>query len=257
MIEEERASGLQVYADRYPYTFSQTSLSVILPGEYADMTDAAIQARLSGDPAECARLVNWFQTESDRDWTQVILSFSSLAEYQPYLGCSIAEIAEKQGVTPAESVMDIFPRDAARAQGAFGSLSTENMRRILKQDYVCCGSDENARPLSLELGRSHPRGFGSFPRFLNMVRQENTLSEAIRRVTSLPAHIYGLKNRGLIRSGYYADLVLFDEKELKDNADFAQPHSPASGIRSVYVNGVESFRDGQVTARAGRFLERV
>ena len=257
MIEEERASGLQVYADRYPYTFSQTSLSVILPGEYADMTDAAIQARLSGDPAECARLVNWFQTESDRDWTQVILSFSSLAEYQPYLGCSIAEIAEKQGVTPAESVMDILQRDAARAQGAFGSLSTENMRRILKQDYVCCGSDENARPLSLKLGRSHPRGFGSFPRFLNMVRQENTLSEAIQRVTSLPAHIYGLKNRGLIRRGYYADLVLFDEKELKDHADFAQPHSPASGIRSVYVNGVESFRDGQVTARAGRFLERV
>ncbi len=257
MIEEERTSGLQVYADRYPYTFSQTSLSVILPGEYADMTDAAIQARLSGDPAECVRLVNWFQTESDRDWTQVILSFSSLAEYQPYLGCSIAEIAEKQGVTPAESVMDILQRDAARAQGAFGSLSTENMRRILNQDYVCCGSDENARPLSLELGRSHPRGFGSFPRFLNMVRQENTLSEAIRRVTSLPAHVYGLKNRGLIRRGYYADLVLFDENELKDHADFAQPHSPASGIRSVYVNGVESFRDGQVTARAGRFLERI
>lgn len=257
MIEEERASGLQVYADRYPYTFSQTSLSVILPGEYADMTDAAIQARLSGDPAECARLVNWFQTESGRDWTQVILSFSSLAEYQPYLGCSIAEIAEKQGVTPAESVMDILQRDAARAQGAFGSLSTENMRRILNQDYVCCGSDENARPLSLDLGRSHPRGFGSFPRFLNMVRQENTLSEAIRRVTSLPAHVYGLKNRGLIRSGYYADLVLFDENELGDNADFVQPHSPASGIRSVYVNGVESFRDGQVTARAGRFLERI
>ena len=257
MIEEERASGLQVYADRYPYTFSQTSLSVILPGEYADMTDAAIQARLSGDPAECARLVNWFKTESDRDWTQVILSFSSLAEYQSYLGCSIAEIAEKQGVTPAESVMDILQRDAARAQGAFGSLSTGNMRRILKQDYVCCGSDENARPLSLDLGRSHPRGFGSFPRFLNILRQEITLSEAIRRITSLPAGVFGLKNRGLIRSGYYADLVLFDENELKDNADFAQPHSPASGIRSVYVNGVESFQDGQVTARAGRFLERV
>ena len=153
--------------------------------------------------------------------------------------------------------MDILQRDAARAQGAFGSLSTENMRQILKQDYVCCGSDENARPHSLDLGRSHPRGFGSFPRFLNMVRQENTLTEAIRRVTSLPARIYGLKNRGLIRSGYYADLVLFDENELTDNADFAQPHSPASGIRSVYVNGVESFRDGQVTARAGRFLERV
>ena len=257
MIEEQRSNGLQVYADRYPYTFSQTSLSVILPGEYADMTDAAIQTRLSADPTECARLVAWFKTESDRDWTQVILSFSSLAEYQSYLGYSIAEIAEKQGVTPAECVMDILQRDAARAQGAFGSLSTENMRRILQQDYVCCGSDENARPLSHDLGRSHPRGFGSFPRFLNMVRLENSLAEAIRRVTSLPAHIYGLKNRGLIRRGYYADLVLFDENELNDNADFAHPHSPASGIRRVYVNGVESFRDGQVLARAGRFLERV
>jgi N-acyl-D-amino-acid deacylase len=221
------------------------------------MTDAAIQACLSGDPAECARLVHWFDTESDRDWTQIILSFSSLAEYQPFLGCSIAEIAEKQGVSPAECVMDVLQRDAARAQGAFGSLSVENMRRILNQDYVCCGSDENARPLSYELGRSHPRGFGSFPRFINLLCQENTLAEAIRRVTSLPARIFGLKNRGLIRSGYYADLVLFDEQEWKDNADFVHPHAPASGIRRVYVNGVESFRDGQVTARAGRFLERV
>lgn len=256
-IEQARADGLQVYADRYPYTFSQTSLSVILPGGYADMTDAAIQKRLSADPAECQRLTDWFRDEFDRDWNQVILSFSSLPEYQALLGLTLQQIAEKLSRSPAECVMDILQRDAARAQGAFGSLSTENMRRILKQDYVCCGSDENARPASFELGRSHPRGFGSFPRFIDLVRREHSLSEAIRRVTSLPAEISGLKNRGLIRSGYYADLVLFDENELKDNADFAHPHSPASGIHSVYVNGVESYKDGRVTARAGRFLERI
>lgn len=257
-IEHARQEGLQVFADRYPYTFGQTSLSIILPGEYADMTDAAIQERLSQDPAECERLIDWFRKNTELDWTQVILSFSSLRDYQPYLGLSMAEIGEKLQCHPADSLMAILVKDAARAQGAFGGLSPDNMRKILQQDYVCCGSDENARPQSFELGRSHPRGFGAFPRFINLLRSNDiSLSEAIRRITSLPAQIFGLKDRGLIRAGYYADLVLFEENKLKDAATFAAPHSAAEGIVSVYVNGVQSFADGNVLARAGRFLDRI
>ena len=256
-IDHARRNGLQVYADRYPYTFSQTSLSIILPGEYADMTDAAIQERLSRDPAECQRLIDWFRMEVDRDWNQIILSFSSLAEFQPCLGMTFTQIADHFHHTPQECVMDVLRKDAARAQGAFGSLSPDNMLKILQQDYVCCGSDENARPLSESLGRSHPRGFGSFPRFINTLRASGVpMEETIRRVTSLPAQIFGLKKRGLIRPGYYADLVLFDDAALRDTADFTHPHSAAEGIVNVYVNGVKSFADGKVIARAGRFLDR-
>ena len=82
------------------------------------------------------------------------------------------------------------------------------------------------------------------------------MEETIRRVTSLPAQIFGLKKRGLIRPGYYADLVLFDDAALRDTADFTHPHSAAEGIVNVYVNGVKSFADGKVIARAGRFLDR-
>ena len=133
---------------------------------------------------------------------------------------------------------------------AFGGMSPDNLRRILSEPWVCCGTDENARPPDESLGRGHPRAFGSFPIFLKTVAELCGLPEAVRRVTSFPASLFGLKRRGLIRPGYFADLTVFDPAKLGCKADFARPHVQADGIVRVYVNGEPA--DG--ANRAGRSL---
>lgn len=251
-IEDARNRGMRVTADRYPYTYGQTSLSVILPEPYGAMTDAAIQNALSASPAECERCRLILEKESY--WNRILLSFTSLPEYRSLLGLDIASCAARTGFSCASFVMDVLRRDASRAQGAFGGLSPENMERIILKPWVCCGTDENARPADESLGRSHPRGFGSMPRFLNIVRRHLSLAEAIRKTTSLPASVFRLADRGVIRPGAFADLVLFDEENLADAADFAHPHVPASGIRCVWVNGIPAYVPGETIRRAGRFV---
>ena len=172
---------------------------------------------------------------------------------------NLAEAASKAGKTPAELVVELLAEDAPGTLGAFSGMSEDNLKRILAQEWVCCGTDETARPADYSFGRSHPRGFGSFPRFIRLLREQQVpMAETVRRLTSLPAGVFRLKNRGQIRPGMSADLVVFDEEKLSTKADFSQPHAPADGIIQVFVNGVPAY-DGQtkkVTARAGRVLRR-
>ncbi len=252
IIESARKKGLRVTADRYPYTYSQTSLSVILPEPYDGMTDSVIQDVLSASPEECARCQAVLEK---KDLSHVILSFTSLPEYKSLLGLHTPDAAGKVKMSPAAFLMDVLKRDAARAQGAFGGMSEENMTQILGKPWVCCGTDETARPADESLGRSHPRGFGSMPEFLNRVKEPASLAGAIRKVTSLPAEIFRLKDRGVIAPGMYADLVLFDETELAAVSDFARPHAAAKGIRRVWVNGVCAYEPGGKIRRNGMFAE--
>ena len=145
--------------------------------------------------------------------------------------------------------------DAPGTMAAFGGLSAENLETILKEPYICCGSDETARPEDDSLGVSHPRGFGSFPRFFRMVSEKQGIAEAVRKMTSLPAQICNLSDRGILKPGNAADMVLFHPDEFKDNATFKTPHAKASGIRSVFVNGVLSFHNGELLRRAGKGLK--
>ena len=254
MIQAARQRGVSVHADRYPYTFSQTSLSIVLDQPYDKMTDRAIREVLRNDPAayECA--LQQLKT-SGRDWNRVILSRSQASAAAGLTGLSMSDAAARTGKTPAELVMEILREDAPGSLGAFGGMSDDNLKRILKQDWVCCGTDETARPADDSLGLSHPRGFGSFPTFIRILRAEGVpMTQIIRKLTSLPAGIFKLPDRGVIRPGKNADLVVFQEDELDSQADFRSPHTPASGIRQVYVNGTAAY-DGlaqKVTARAGR-----
>lgn len=236
MIHEAQRQGMQVSADRYPYVRSQTSLSVILPGEYDSMRDVEIQQKLAGDEAECRRLVEALREDSERV-SNTLLTATTLEDYKEFCGIQLGTIAEKRGTTPEAEAIEILKRDAARAMGAFAGMSVDNLKRILEEPYVCCGTDENARPADDSLGAGHPRGFGSMPLFLNMVAEECGMSEAVRRVTSLPAEIFGLKGCGGLRKGNYADITIFDEKELGSKADFLHPHLPATGILRVYRGG--------------------
>jgi N-acyl-D-aspartate/D-glutamate deacylase len=135
-------------------------------------------------------------------------------------------------------------------------MCAENLHRILAWNQVACGSDETARPLDYSLGRSHPRGFGAFPEFFRVLRENGvTIGEIVRRFTSLPAEIFRLPLRGVLRPGCFADLTVFDPVRFSSSADFCHPHRPADGIHMVFVNGKVAFADGAVIARHGVFLK--
>ena len=255
-IESARKRGIEIHADRYPYTFSQTSLSIVLDKPYDTMTDRAIRDVLRSDPAAYEQASKQLD-KSGRDWNRVILSRSSAPAAEGLMGMSVSEAAAAKGRTPAELVMEILREDAPGSLAAFGGMSPENLKRILLQDWVCCGTDETARPQDDSLGASHPRGFGSFPRFIRLLREQGIpMEKIIRKLTALPAEIFRLQGRGLIRAGGIADLTIFREDDLDSEADFRDPHAPASGIVRVYVNGIAAY-DGnsrKVTVRSGRVL---
>lgn len=255
-IENARKRGIEIHADRYPYTFSQTSLSIVLDKPYDAMTDRAIRDVLRNDPAAYEQASKQLE-KSERDWTRVILSRSSAPTAEGLMGETVSEAAAAKGRTPAELVMEILREDAPGSLAAFGGMSPENLKRILEQDWVCCGTDETARPLDDSLGMSHPRGFGSFPRFICLLRKQGMpMEKIIRKLTALPAEIFRLRGRGLIQAGGFADLTIFREEELDSEADFRNPHVPASGIVQVYVNGTAAYDGGnrKVLARSGRVL---
>eukprot|EP00831_Metopus_contortus_P006205 TRINITY_DN12344_c0_g1_i1.p4 TRINITY_DN12344_c0_g1~~TRINITY_DN12344_c0_g1_i1.p4 ORF type:complete len:145 (-),score=34.67 TRINITY_DN12344_c0_g1_i1:541-975(-) len=124
-------------------------------------------------------------------------------------------------------------------------MCPDNLRNVLEQEYTMCGSDESARPTDYSLGRSHPRGFGTFPEFFNLLKGTLPLEKIIYKMTGLPASVFGLTNRGLLSPGYAADIVVMDLDEFKAGADFAHPHRLASGVRQVYVNGVLRYSKGE------------
>lgn len=259
IAEAKNKANLQITADRYPYIYSATSLSLVLPEKYAEMTDRAIQTVLSTDPGECERLISFLNTSS-RDWGKVLLADTGYEKMKKYRGESIKKVGQMLCRTPGEVIIDLLKEDSPGTIGAFAGMSEENMKKILHQDFVCCGSDETTRPQEDSFGRSHPRGFGSFPEFFNrLCRMGVSKEEAIYRMTGLPGKIFSIPQRGLIRQGFYGDLVLFDPDSFHSRSNFTAPHTFPSGIKSVFING-ELFDPDASPARrkrAGKVLKNL
>ena len=259
LMEEGRKKGIQISCDRYPWTFSATSLSVILPGIYQDMTDAAIEKKLADDENECRILAEKLD-ENISHWQRILLADTEKEEWKKFCGKDFVFTGNALGLTPGQAVMKILAEDASCAMGAFGGMSEKNLAEILKQDFTCCGSDETSRPFLSSIGRSHPRGFGSFPRFFNQLRSMNIPEEEIIfRFTGLPSRIFSLHERGLIRAGFYADMVLFDPEKFSSEADFTHPHVPAEGVKAVFVNGQLCDMEKSVLKRKrnGKVLKKI
>ena len=188
-------------------------------------------------------------------WKSIYISSVMRPENRWMEGENIFDIAAKIGSHPADAVVDITIKEEARAGAIFFSMCEENLRRFLSLPFVTIGSDSSVRSFSGVTcsGKPHPRGFGSFPRFIGKyVRDEGIigLPDAIRKMTSLPAMVFGLRERGLIRKGYYADLVVFDYSTISDRAAFNDPFQPPQGIGHVFVNGEPAFSEG-------RFIEKL
>ena len=259
LVEKFRREGVDVVIDQYPYDRSSTDLGITVPSwALADGPDA-MRKRFT-DPQTRARIVDEMQTRLTALGHQDY-SYAAVASYSPDAsmnGKTISEIAALQGNKGLRGEIDTILEMMAKggAQMVYHSMGDEDVERIMRYPNTAFASDGSIREFGV--GRPHPRSYGTNSRVLaRFVREKNvlTLEDAIRRMTSLPARTFGLKDRGLIRSGFAADLLLFDPAKVQDMATFAEPHQYAQGFDVVIVNGKIAVEGGELTdMRAGKVI---
>ncbi len=258
-IRAARAEGLEVAADRYPYTAGSTDLDVVLPGWASGGGREEVLRRLR-DPATRRRIRSDLQSShDDASWKGILVGSTHAAENARYQGKPLVEAAREMSLEPVDALLRLIDTDDLHTGGIFFGLSEENLWKILAEPYVMLGSDASIRAPTGPLSRDfpHPRAYGSFPKFLRASLDGKTvpLAEAIRKITSLPAGQFRLAGRGVLARGMRADVVVFDPSALRDTATYEKPHQLAQGIEAVVVNGVLTMRDGTLTGeRGGTFL---
>ena len=262
-LERARAAGEQITADVYPYTASSTGLQTIIPDRFHEGGAHMLYDRLT-DPVVRAEIRQELQAHGR--WGDVssaegvlILHATKEANLQ-YQGRTLAAIARDLGTDPIEAALDLIASDRSRIGVAFFSMTEKNLRTALRRPWVAICSDGASMAPEGDFLRAptHPRAYGSFARVLgHYVRDERvlTLPDAIRRMTSLPAATLGLAERGQVREGYFADVVILDPATVGDLATFDQPHKLSAGVSEVLVNGQVTVAGGKFTGKlAGRAL---
>jgi len=260
-VEEARARGMDITANQYPYTAMFHGWSAFFPlwvreggsDRFAErLRDPSLRERIKSDPD----FIAWAQEHGW--WEGIVLARASTPEAQRYEGMSAAEIAEARGVAdPADVVLDLMAAEGGSISGVFHTMSEEDVRLVMRQPWVAHASDGSA--INLEAaGLPHPRNYGTVPRVLgHYVREEGvlTLEDAVRKMTSLPAQILGIADRGQVREGFVADVAIFDPDRIAETNSFEDPKSYPVGIPHVIVNGTLVIADGEHTgARPGRVL---
>lgn len=260
-IEAARTRGLDITANQYPYTAMQHGWSAFFP-VWAREGGPQKFAEILKDPAMRQRI------KQDRDfqtwvmehggWEGIVLGRARTPPIKEFEGMRIAEIAKLRGDTdPADTCLDLMAAEGGTISGMFHTMSEEDVRLVMRQPWVAIASDGSALNLEAE-GLPHPRSYSTNPRVLgHYVRDEKvlTLEDAIRKMTSLPAQILGLRDRGQVREGFAADLVAFDPAKVRETNSFEKPKSYPEGIPYTIVNGVVVIDGGRHTgARPGRAL---
>jgi N-acyl-D-amino-acid deacylase len=267
-IRRARATGLDITADIYPYIAGSTSLSACLPPWALEGGSEKMLARLR-DAKIRERLKKEVSTDS-KDWENIYLGSGGASgvligavvnrDLEGMQGKRVSQIAAEQDKDPLDALFDLILADHGQTGAIYFMMSEADMRAAMGAPFVsfCTDSGARANDGPLAGAKSHPRGWGSYPRILGRyVRDEHllTLAEAVHKMTGLPAQRVGLHDRGLLRSGFYADVTIFDPKTVLDRATFEMPNQHPEGIKYVVVNGQISVDDGQRTAAlAGRVL---
>ena len=262
LIEKARAEGVPVTADIYPYPRSATGLDAAMPPWVQDGGLEAWITRLK-DPAVRARLVREMREAHPKDWENtymaaggaegvLLLGFKDPA-LKPYSGMTLAQVAHLRGTGPEETIMDLVIEDDSRIEVSYASMNEANIRREIALPWVSYDSDAAAlAPEGVFLKSSvHPRAYGAFARVLGRYVREDgliTLGEAVRKLTALPADVLELRDRGRLKVGYWADIVVLDPATILDRATFEKPHQLALGVDEVVVNGVLALHQGEATA---------
>ena len=266
-VESARAAGHRITADMYTYPASSTGFDAAFPLWVQDGGLEAWVERLK-DPKTRARALAEMRgpkaTENTKlvveEPDKVLLVGFKKDALKPLTGRTLGSVARERGKRPEEVAADLIVADETRIQVVYFGMSEDNVRREVGLPWMSFGSDAaSMAPEGVFLKSStHPRAYGNFARLLGKyVREEKaaTLPDAIRRLTSLPATNLSLKDRGLLKAGYAADVVVFDPSTIRDHATFEKPHQLATGVRDVFVNGVQVLKDGEHTgAKPGRFV---
>jgi len=261
LIEIARRQGQEIVFDRYPYLASATGLDIFMPAwAQAGGREKLTERLRSGDKKlfEEYRLV----VETQTGWERILITDTPAPGGEALIGKSVADIARERGEEPWRVAIDLLIEAGCQVSMCNFSMCQEDTDRVLAHPCCMIGTDAAIASAQGPLGRRkpHPRAYGTFPRFLSEYVRERQLvpvEEAIRRMTSLPAETLGLKQRGRVQKGYWADLVLFRFEALEDRSRFGDPHHFPAGIEFVIVNGRPVIENGRHTgARPGRFLTR-
>ncbi|TRW13975.1 N-acyl-D-amino-acid deacylase family protein [Glacieibacterium frigidum] len=268
-VEAARAKGIRITADMYNYTAGATGLDAAMP-TWVQAGGYDKWAERLRDPATRARVIAEMK-QPGKDWENLRLATGSAdrvlflgfknPKLKPLTGKTLAEVAKARGTSPEDTIVDLVIEDGSRVSTAYFLMDEANVRRQVGLPWMAFGSDaEGQAPEGVFLQSStHPRAYGNVARLLGKyVRDEKatTLPDAIRRLTSFPADNLGLKDRGRLQAGAFADIVVFDPAGLGDRATYAKPQVFSTGVAHVFVNGVQVLKDGEPTgAKAGRFVK--
>jgi N-acyl-D-amino-acid deacylase len=267
-IEKERAAGLDIAGNMYAYTAGATGLDAAMPPWVQEGGLDKWIERLK-DPKIRKRVIREMRRPTN-EWENLLLAVGSpekalLIQFKeeklkPLTGKTLAEVARMRRKSPEDTAIDLVIEDHTRVGTAYFLMSEDNVKLGLSQPWVALGSDAGSPATEGVFLKSneHPRAYGNFARFLGKyVREERvtTLADAIRRMTQRPAHDFKLVDRGCLKPGCFADVAIFDPATITDHATFDQPHQYATGMRDVFVNGVQVLNDGAHTgAKPGRVV---
>jgi dihydroorotase/N-acyl-D-amino-acid deacylase len=263
-IDSARAAGQDVTATMYPYPASSNSLSACLPAWTSadgrllqNLRDPATRARVSAELRDTSEVARAAAGCPDGGDVIMVLGFRT-PELRKFDGLRLGQIADSLGTDWVDALIDLTIREENRLSKITFSMNEENVAMQLRQPWVSIGSDAGGQNPEGARGLTHPRAYGTWPRLLGRyVREQGvlTLEDAVRKSTALPASQLGLRDRGLLREGMYADVVVFDPAAILDLATYEQPHQLARGVKHVFVNGVPVLQNGQATgATPGRAL---
>ncbi len=266
-VEAARVAGTRITADMYTYTAGATGLDAAMPPWVQEGGFAKWVERLK-DPAIRARVIEDMRNPTPT-WENILRGSGAkgalLGQFKnpalkPLVGKTLDEVARMRGVSPEEAAMDLVIEDGPRVGVAYFLMSEDNVRRQVALPWVSFGSDADApapEGVFLESGE-HPRAYGNFARVLaKYVRDDKVLplQEAIRRLSSFPAATLSLSDRGRLRKGYFADVVVFDPATVQDHATYEAPHQLSTGVENVWINGMLALKNGEATrAASGRIV---
>ena len=266
-VDAARTAGTRITSDMYTYPAGATGLDAAMPpwvqegglGKWIErLQDPAVRERVAAEMRNPASTwENLGQAAGPEG--MLFLQFKNPA-LKPLTGKTLAEVAKLRGQTPEETMMSLVVEDGTRVGVAYFLMSEDNIRRQIALPWVSFGSDaEGAAPEGEFLKSStHPRAYGNFARLLaKYVREEQiiTLQEAVRKLSGLPASVLSLTDRGLLKPGHYADVVVFDPAAVQDHSTFQDPHQLSTGVDDVWVNGIRALQDGEATRQwSGRVV---
>jgi dihydroorotase/N-acyl-D-amino-acid deacylase len=262
-IDSARAAGIDIQANMYPYTAGATGLTSCLPPEYSaegklfdNLASKEIRAKIRQEVEHPTS--EWENMCELASPAGVLITSLRQSQNQQYIGKRLSEIAQMKNVDYLEAAMDLILSERNRVETTYFLMSEDNVKLQLRQPWMKIGTDAGGPDPDSVRALVHPRTFGNYPRILGKyVREEHVipLEDAVRKMTSAVATRLSIDDRGLLKPGMFADVVVFDPNTIADRATYEQPKQLSVGVRDVWVNGVQVLRDGRHTnARPGRAL---